>query len=147
MPFTKCSVCNYQFIWNNEPHRCKPLFYAISRDEWFGYLDNREINELSQAEFDEIDWYKSFRASSATEAAEKYVEYKCDDERIDSLDIYVKDSQGKITRHTVVSEIVLQTSETDFKEIGFLLPRAGPPVNLAAAPGLRRGGNSNPAGE
>jgi len=120
MPHSRCSNCN-DFVWSEMEgrHRCDPLFHVINREEWFTRNDEREINELSQAEFDEIDWYKQIRAHDASEAAKKYLEGRCynGDGQIDQMNVYVRDGLNRITRHTVLSEIVLEVREASSKEI------------------------------
>lgn len=117
MEFDRCNLCK-QFHWANE--KCKPEFFVILRDYWFD--DEREINELTQDDYDALEWRK-YHADDAAEAAEKYVEYLCHhgDGLVEEAIIYVKDSLDNITKHVVVSELVIETRSVKQEKIEMII--------------------------
>jgi len=126
--FIKCSSCG-DWDWRGS-HKCAPLFRCVNRKEWFGHKDKREISELTQAEFDEIEWCRGIHARDAQDAAEKYLDMKCHngDGLIDEMEVYVKDGASNITRHSVVAELVCEVHQ--IKQTAIKMPEC----DLSPAP-------------
>lgn len=103
MNFDRCTLCKQMHCTDE---KCKPIFFVLLRDYWFD--DTREINELTEDEFDALEWRK-WHAYDAQESAEN-LEHLChqSDGLIEESVIYVKNEFDKITKHVVTSELVVE---------------------------------------
>jgi hypothetical protein len=109
MALKRCPLCKELDLFGS--HQCPPRFDCVMRwavENILGCAQENEINQMSQEQFDELEWQVVY-ARDAEEAAEKYCA-RCCGENYDGegeYSVYVKDGLNNIKRFEITAELTM----------------------------------------
>lgn len=132
-----CGEYKLNIFSGEDRHKCPPTWECLNRDDFFNWRDEREVSDLSADEFEEFSglFRKPRHASDAETAAGKHLYDACHsgDGLISEMTIYVRASDGTITRHETSAELAIETYASKGKAI--TLPNALAHTDIAALVG------------